>query len=72
MAVPSLASIRQAKAAENQERDQEIARLVAESQQFEADGDLKRAKARLRSAIKKATGLERYELQLRLESLEKN
>ena len=66
---PSLAAIRQQKAEAAQAQADEVARLVAESQQYETSGDMARARSRLRSAIKKATGRQRYELQQRLESL---
>ncbi len=68
-AVPGLAAIRQAQADAESEQAAEIARLIAESQHYEGQGDRSRARSRLRSAIKKASGPQRYELQLQLEAL---
>ena len=65
----SVAELQAQRAAEESEKLSELDGFIAEAEAFEKDGKFSRARSSLRKAIKRADGRQRYDLQLKLESL---
>jgi hypothetical protein len=65
----SVAEITSLRAAQDDALQQEIDALVAEADAYLDAGQYSRARSSLRKAIKRSDGRQRYDLQLRLESL---
>ncbi len=65
----SVAELQAQRAAQQSEKLSEVDAFIAEAQAFEKDGKYSRARTSYRKAIKRAEGTQRYDLQLKLESL---
>ncbi len=65
----SVAEIRQQRAAALDSQQQEIEKWIADAEAFELEGKYSRARSLYRKAVKKSDGRQRYDLQLKLESL---
>ncbi len=65
----SVAEIRQQRAAALDSQKSEVEKLIADATAFELDGKYSRARSLYRKAVKRTEGSQRYELQLKLESL---
>ncbi len=68
-AAVSVAQIKRQREEATKQVADEIERLVSESDAFAQSGDYVRARSRLRQAVKKANGRQRYELQIKYEAL---
>lgn len=65
----SVAELKAHRAAEVSQTQSELDTLIAEAEGFEQEGKYSRARTAYRKAIKRAEGRQRYDLQLKLESL---
>jgi hypothetical protein len=65
----SIAEIESLRSTQNDAVQQEVEALIAETDAYEQAGKYSRARASLRKAIKRTEGRQRYDLQLRLESM---
>ena len=65
----SVAELQAQRASQLSEQQAELESLITEAQAFEKDGKYSRARTSYRRAIKRAEGRQRYDLQVKLESL---